>query len=95
MGLGEMETPFLKGTQTFICTGSKGKAKPAQESGVDLTAVLGGHSEKTGVNVSCCVGRALEAKLLGIFISMHFSRRGHSEKIWPHLSVSAEKPQGK
>ena len=40
-------------------------------------------------------GRTLEEKLLGIFNSMPFSGGGHFEKIWPHPSVSAEKPQGK
>jgi len=54
---------------------------------VDLLEIL-------GVNVVCCGGRALEAKLLGIFILMHFSGGGHFGKIWPHPSA-AEKPQAK
>ena len=32
-------------------------------------------------------GRTLEAKLLGIFSSMSFSRGGHFGKIWPHPSA--------
>ena len=55
--------------QTFKCTGSEGKVKSLQESGSNLTAVLGGPPGKTGVNVACCGGRALEAKLSGILSS--------------------------
>ena len=56
--------PILKRrTQTFTGTESQGKAKSPRESGSNLTAVLGGHPEKTGVNVACCEGRTLEAKL--------------------------------
>ena len=51
--------------------------------------------EKTGVNVGCCEGRTLKAKLSEIFISVPFSGGGHFGKIWPHPSVSAGKPQGK
>ena len=60
--------PILKrSTQTFTCTESQCKAKSPRESGSNLTAVLGGHPGKTGVNVACCEGRTLEEKLLGIF----------------------------
>ena len=62
--------PILKRrTQTFTCTGSQGKAKSPRESGSNLTAVLGGHPGKTGVNVACCEGRTLKAKLSGLFSS--------------------------
>ena len=62
--------PILKRcTQTFTCTGSQGKAKYPEESGPNLTAVLGGHPGKTGVNVACCEGQTLKAKLSGIFSS--------------------------
>ena len=62
--------PILKRrTQTFTCTESQGKAKSSWESGSNLTAVLGGPSGKTGVNVACSGGRTLEAKLSGIFSS--------------------------
>ena len=50
-------------TQTFMCTESQGKAKSPWESGSNLTAVLGGHPGKTGVNVACCEGKTLKAKL--------------------------------
>ena len=62
--------PILKRhTRTFTGTGSQGKAKSPWESGSNLTAVLGGHPGKTGVNVACCEGGTLKAKLLGIFSS--------------------------
>ena len=70
-------------TQTFTCTGSQSKAKSPQESGSDLTTVLGGYPGKTGVDCGLW-GRALEAKLLGIFISACFSGGSHFGKIWPH-----------
>ena len=41
------------------------------------------HLGKQGVNVAHCRGRRLEAKISGIFISMHFSGGGHFGKIWP------------
>ena len=75
---GENGVPILKRcTQTFTCTGSQGKAKSPWESGSNLTAVLGGHPGKTGVNVACCEGRTLKAKLSGIFSSSAFLWR------WP------------
>ena len=82
-------------TRNFTCTRSQGRARSPQEPRSNLTAVLGGHPGKTGVNVACCEEGALKAKLLGIFISLPFSGGGHFGKIWPQPSVSAEKPQGK
>ena len=38
---------------------------------------------KQRVNVAICGGRAMEAKLSGIFMSVHFSGGGHFGKIWP------------
>ena len=77
-GTGGNGDPILKRcTQTFTCTGSQGKAKFPRESGSNPTAVLGGHPGKTGVNVACCEGRTLKAKLLGIFSSCAFLWR------WP------------
>ena len=74
-GTGGNGDPILKRrTQTFMCTGSQGKAKSPWECGSNLTAVLGDilgkqgrHPPKTGENVACCEGRTLKAKLLGIF----------------------------
>ena len=69
-GTGGNGDPILKRrTWTFICTGSQGRARSPWESGSNLTAVLGGHPGKTGVNVACCEGRTLKAKLSGIFSS--------------------------
>ena len=77
-GTGGNGDPILKRrTQTFTCTESQGKAKSPRESGSNLTAVLGGHPGKTGVNVACCEGRTLKAKLSGIFSSSAFLWR------WP------------
>ena len=64
-------------TRTFTCTGSQGKVRSPSESGSNLTAVLGGHPGKTGVNVACCEGRTLKAKLSGIFSNSAFPWR------WP------------
>ena len=87
-GLAEMETPFLEGAHRFfMCTGSQGKAGSLWESGLDMAAVLGGPPGKAGVNVTCCEGRTLEAKLLGIFISGLFSGGGHFGNIWFYPSV--------
>ena len=52
-----------------------------------MTAVPGGHPEKTGVNVAFCEGRTLKAKLSVILSSMPFSGGGHFGKIWPHPSA--------
>jgi len=81
-------------TQTFTCTGSQGKAKSPWESGSNLIAVLGGHPGKIGVNVACCQGRTMKAKLSGIFSSLPFSGKW---PFWDNLAppISAEKPQGK
>ena len=87
--------PILKRcTRTFTCTGSQGKAKSPWESGSNLTAVLAGHPGKTGVNVACCEGRTLEAKLSGIFSSGAFLWRW---PFWENLAppISTEKAQGK
>ena len=63
MGLGETETPFLKGTHRL----SRELGPRAKQS--LLTAVLQGQPGKTGVNVACSEGRTLKAKLSGIFSS--------------------------
>ena len=87
MGLGEMETPLLKGALRLSCTLGPG-AKQSLYGNLGqtwlqfLVYLLG-----KGVNVARSGGRALEAKLLGIFISMHFSGGGRFGKIWPHQSV--------
>ena len=65
---GNRDTILKRHTQTFTCTESQGKARSPWESGSNLTAVLGGHHGKTGVNVAC-EGGTLKAKLSGIFSS--------------------------
>ena len=68
-------------TQGFMCTGSQGKAETPQESGSDLTAVLGGSPGKTGVNVAHGGVRTLEAKFSGIFINVAIlEKSGHTHQ---------------
>ena len=55
-------------TRIFTCTRSQGRVRSPQEPRSNLTAVLGGHHGKTGVNAAC-EGRTLKAKLSGIFSS--------------------------
>ena len=74
---GDGEPILKRHTRTFTCTGSQGKAKSPWKSRSNLTTVLGGHPEKTGVNVAFCEGRTLKAKLSGIFSSHAFLCR------WP------------
>ena len=84
MGLGETETPFLKGTHRFSrALGPRAKQSP-WESGSNLTTVLGGHPGKTGVNVAC-EGGTLQAKFLGIFSSHAFLWRW---PFWENLVLS-------
>ena len=73
-------------TQAFMCTGSHGKAETPQESGSDLTAILGGSPVKTRGDCGSLWGKYIEAKVLGILISMNSSRGGHFGKIRPHAS---------
>ena len=87
-GTGGNGDPILERyTKAFIRTGSQGKAETPQESGLDLTTVLGGSPGEKGVTVACCGGRTLEAKILRIFISVCSSRDSHFGKIWPHPSA--------
>ena len=97
MGLGETRDPILKRhTQTFMCTGSQGKAKSPWECGSNLTAVLGDilgkqgrHPPKTGENVACCEGKTLKAKLSGIFSSSAFLWRW---PFWENLAPPVSQP---
>ena len=94
MELGVMENTFLEGTHRLSqALDSQGKAEAPWESGLEMTAVPENLLGKQGVTVAYCGGRTLEEKLLGIFISVHFSGGGYFGKIWLH--PSAEKPQAK
>jgi len=93
---GENGDPILKRCkQTSTCTRSQGRARSPQEPRSNLTAVLGGHHGKTGVNVACCEGRTLKAKLSGIFSSCLSLEGAILGKSGPTLQSTAEKPQGK
>ena len=87
--------PILKRrTQMFTCTGSQGRARSPKESGSNLTAVLGGHPGKTGVNVACCEGRTLKAKALGNIQQHAFlSRWPFWENLAPPISQLLRSPR--
>ena len=88
MWLGEMETPFLKGTHRISCALGLG-AKQKFPKNLDQTWLqfLGDLLGKQGVTVACCWGRILETKLLWIFISMCSCRGDHFGKRLPHPSA--------
>ena len=65
MDWGKWRPPFLKGAHR-LSHALGPRAKQSLHSS-NLTEVLGGHPGKTGVNVACCEGRTLKAKLSGIF----------------------------
>ena len=88
MGLEETETPFLKGAHRLSCTlGLRAKLRFHRNLGQTWLQFFKNLLGKQGVTVAHCGGRAVEAKLLGIFISMCFSGDGHFGKIWPHPSA--------
>ena len=90
------ETPFLKGAHRLSrALGPRAKQRLQRNLGQTQLQFLEDLLGKLGVNVACCEGRTLKAKLSGIFSSSALLRGGHFGKIWPHPSVSAEKPQGK
>ena len=66
MGLGETETPFLKGrhTQASMCTGSQGKTETTWESMSDQTAVLEGSPGKTGGDCGALLEKDIGGKVL-------------------------------
>ena len=77
--------PILKRrTHTFTYTRSQGRARSPQEPRSNLTTVLGEHPGKTGVNMACCEGRTLKAKLSGIFSSHAFLWRW---PFWENLAL--------
>ncbi len=92
-GTGGNGDPILKRhTQPFTCTGSQGKAKSPWESGSNLTAVLGGHPGKTGVNVACFGGRKALGNIQQQCLCLEVATLGKSG---PTHQSAAEKPQGK
>ena len=65
-GTGGNRDPILERyTQSFMCTGSQGKAEAPYESGSDLTAVLGGWPGKTGNDCDSLWGKNIGGKALG------------------------------
>ena len=87
-GLGETETPFIKGTHRILrALGPRAKQSLHRNLGQTWLQFLEDFLGKEGVNVACCGERTLEAKIFGIFISVAFSGGGHFGEIWPLLSV--------
>ena len=71
-GLGEMETPLLKGTHRISCAlGPRAKQRLYRNLGQTCLWFLEDVLEKQGVSVAHSGGRILEAKVLGIIISNH------------------------
>ena len=65
-GTGGKGDPILERCkQAFMCTGSQGKAEAPQESGLNLTAVLGGSPGKTGGDCGLLWGKDTGGKALG------------------------------
>ena len=96
-GPGGNGDPILKRhTHTFTCTESQGKAKSPWESGSNLTAVLGGHSGKTGAECGLLWGKGIGGKALENIqqqcLSLEVAILGNSDAI---LQPAAEKPQDK
>ena len=89
-----METPFLKGTQTFKCTGSQGKAKPPQEFGWDVTAILGGSLGKSGGDCGSLWAKDIGGKVLR---NIHQYALLWRWPFWGDMAppISTEKPQDK
>ena len=87
MGLGEMYSPFLRDAHRFTCAlDPREKQRLHRNLGWTRLQFLEYLLGKQGMTVACCEGRTLEAKLLGIFISVCFSEGGHFGKMWPHPS---------
>ena len=63
-GLGEMETPLLKGTHRLSCAlGPRVKQRLHRNLGQTCLQFLENLLGKQGVTVGCCGGRELEAKV--------------------------------
>ena len=82
--LGETETLLLKGTHRVSCVlGPRPKQKLHKYLSWTYLQILEDLLGKQGVTVARCGGRTLEAKVLGIIISMNPTGSGHFGKIWP------------
>ena len=81
--MGKTEIPFLKGAHKVLHALVPGQSRDSIGTwvGPDCISWMIWENELT---VACCGGRTLDAKILGIFISVCSSRGGHSGQIWPH-----------
>ena len=96
-GLGEMETPFLKGAHGHSwALGPRAKLNFHRNQGqtwLQFLEDLLGKQEWMSLVVG--EGHWKQSSWEWIFSSMPFAGGGHFGKIWPYPSVNAEKPQGK
>ena len=84
-GLGETETLLLKGAHRLSCVlGPRAKQRLHRNLSQIWMQFLEDLLGKQGVTVAHCEGRMLEAKVLGVIISVCSSRGGQVGKIWPH-----------
>ena len=82
------DSPFLKGTHRISCAlGPRAKQRLHRKLGQTKLQFLEDLLGKQRLTVPCCGRRALEAKLLGIFIILCSSRDRHFGKIWPQPSM--------
>ena len=83
-GLGETETPFLRGIHRISCAlGPREKQRLHKKLGQTYLQILEDLLGKQGVT---CGKRTLEARVLGIITSVNSLGGGHFGKIWPHPS---------
>ena len=79
-----MDTPFLKGTHRLSCALCPWVKQTLHRNlGQTCLKFLEDLLGKWGVTVAHCWGTALEAKVLGIIITLNSFRGGHFGKIWP------------
>ena len=87
-GLGEMDTPFLKGTHRISCAlVTRAKQSLHRNLGWARLKFQEDLLGKQGVTVAHYRGRTLEAKISGVFISLCFFGGGHLGKTGPHPSA--------
>ena len=92
-----MDTPLLKGTHRLSCALCPWvKQRRHRNLGQTCLKFLEDLLGKWGVTVAHCWGTALEAKVLGIIITVNSFRGGHFGKIWPHTSdLRSPRPNNK
>ena len=88
-----METPFLQGTHRLSHAQVPGQSKVTIGMWVRPDCRSWRTSWENRGECGLLWGKDTEGKALGNIQQLPFSGGGHLGKIWPHMSVSAEKPQ--